>query len=94
MACEGTSKTGYRIIEIPLLDPSSVDAVMTKRVVQEYGLKPTTSLGLSFDADVSSQVRRALDATPGPASMSDVFEKNAVTFPSPRRVLRTSTSTR
>jgi hypothetical protein len=53
-ACKGTAKLGYQIIEIPLLDPSTVDAAMTKRVLAEFNLKATTSLSLTFDADVSS----------------------------------------
>ena len=53
-ACEGTAKTGYDLVEIPLLDPSSVDPDMTRRVLAEHDLRATTSLGLSFDADVSS----------------------------------------
>lgn len=53
-ACESTSTLGYRIIEIPLLDPASVDAAMTKRVLSEFNLRGATSLGLTFDADVSS----------------------------------------
>jgi D-psicose/D-tagatose/L-ribulose 3-epimerase len=39
MAVEGTAKLGYQIIEIPLLDPASVDAAMTKRILAEFGLK-------------------------------------------------------
>ena len=53
-ACAGTAKTGYDLVEIPLLDPSSVDPAMTRRVLAEHNLRATTSLGLSFDADVSS----------------------------------------
>lgn len=53
-ACVGTAKTGYDLVEIPLLDPSSVDPDMTRRVLAEHDLRATTSLGLSFDADVSS----------------------------------------
>ena len=54
-AAEGARDAGYDILEIPLLDPSSVDPAMTKRVLDEHGLVPTTSLGLRFDADVSSE---------------------------------------
>ena len=31
-----------------------MDAQMTKRIFQEYGIKAATSLGLSFDADISN----------------------------------------
>ena len=54
-ACARTKAAGYDLIEIPLLDPSSVDAEMTRQVLDEYGLRAATSLGLSFDADVSSE---------------------------------------
>ena len=54
-ACARTKAAGYDLLEIPLLDPSSVDAEMTRQVLDEYGLRAATSLGLSFDADVSSE---------------------------------------
>ena len=53
-ACEGTSRLGYQIIEIPLLDPSTVDAAMTKRILAECNLKAATSACLTFHADISS----------------------------------------
>jgi D-psicose/D-tagatose/L-ribulose 3-epimerase len=49
-----TKETGYDLIEIPLLDPSDVDAAMTRRVLEEEGLAASCSLGLGFDTDVSS----------------------------------------
>lgn len=52
-----TKETGYDLIEIPLLDPSDVDAEMTRRVLDEAGLAASCSLGLSFDADISSADR-------------------------------------
>ena len=54
-ACARTKAAGYDLLEIPLLDPASVDAEMTRQVLDEYGLRAATSLGLSFDADVSSE---------------------------------------
>ena len=49
-----TKETGYDLIEIPLLDPSEVDAAMTRGVLDEVGLAASCSLGLGFDTDVSS----------------------------------------
>jgi D-psicose/D-tagatose/L-ribulose 3-epimerase len=53
-AIEMTKRAGYDYIEIPLFDPSAVDAEMTARVLEEYELGVTCSLGLPFDADISS----------------------------------------
>ncbi len=49
-----TKETGYDLIEIPLLDPSEVDAAMTRGVLEDAGLAASCSLGLGFDTDVSS----------------------------------------
>jgi D-psicose/D-tagatose/L-ribulose 3-epimerase len=49
-----TKETGFDLIEIPLLDPGAVDAVMTRRLLEEHGLAASCSLGLGFDTDVSS----------------------------------------
>lgn len=54
-AATGAKGAGYDMLEVPLLDPDSVDAEMIKRVTQEAGLAATSSLGLPFDADVSSE---------------------------------------
>lgn len=53
-AVSQTKSVGYGFIEIPLLNPSTVDTVMTRRVLDEYELDATCSLGLSFDTDISS----------------------------------------
>mmetsp|Transcript_173275 Transcript_173275/g.421463 ORF Transcript_173275/g.421463 Transcript_173275/m.421463 type:complete len:347 (+) Transcript_173275:426-1466(+) len=54
-ACARTKAAGYDLIEIPILNPSSVDAEMTRQVLHEYGLGVATSLGLTFGTDVSSE---------------------------------------
>ena len=51
---------GYDIVEVPLLNPGTVDAAMTKAVFEEYGVAPTTSLGLSEGADVNSEDRETV----------------------------------
>jgi D-psicose/D-tagatose/L-ribulose 3-epimerase len=53
-ALMGAKEAGYDFIEIPLLDPQQVDAGMTRRLLAQYGLSATCSLGLAFDTDVSS----------------------------------------
>jgi D-psicose/D-tagatose/L-ribulose 3-epimerase len=55
LAIESTRETGFDIIEIPLLDPWSVDAAMTRRLLDDNGLQATCSLGLGSDTDVSSE---------------------------------------
>ncbi len=53
-AVQFTKQAGYDLIEIPLLDPSMVDAAMTRRVLEATGLGASCTLGLGFDTDVSS----------------------------------------
>jgi D-psicose/D-tagatose/L-ribulose 3-epimerase len=53
-ACERTRQTGYDLLEVPLLDPGTVDPDMTADALAAAGLDATCSLGLSFDADISS----------------------------------------
>ena len=52
-AIEGTARVGYDLIEIPRLDPDAIDVGMTRRLLEEYGLAGTLSLGLSPDMDIS-----------------------------------------
>jgi D-psicose/D-tagatose/L-ribulose 3-epimerase len=49
-----TKEAGFDLIEIPLLDPDGFDAALTKAVLEEHGVAAACSLGLRFDADVSS----------------------------------------
>lgn len=55
LAIESTRKAGFDLIEVPLLDPPSVDAAMTRRLLDDSGLQATASLGLGHDTDVSSE---------------------------------------
>lgn len=57
-----TKRAGYDIIEIPLLDPSSVDAVMTRRLLDEHDIEASCSLGLSDATDISSEDTDAVAA--------------------------------
>lgn len=60
-ACDRTHQTGYDLLEIPLLDPKAVDPVMTRHALVAAGLDATCSLGLSFDADISSSDHDVVD---------------------------------
>src|SRR5207244_3284537 len=53
-AVGGAARLGYDLIEIPLLDPKSVDAAATAKLIEKHGIKGVTSLGLNFNADISS----------------------------------------
>ena len=46
---------GYGLIEIPALDPASIDAEDTLKVLGEYNMKAACSLGLTFDADINNE---------------------------------------
>ncbi|MGH8965115.1 MAG: sugar phosphate isomerase/epimerase family protein [Actinomycetes bacterium] len=53
-AVRSTREAGYEILEIPALDPASIDAAHTKAVLAEHGVRGVCSLGLDLDADISS----------------------------------------
>ncbi len=53
-AIESTKEAGYELIEIPVLDPSTIDVADTARVLESTGVEATCSLGLGFDTDISS----------------------------------------
>ena len=53
-AVRSTREAGYDILEIPALDPASIDIPHTKAVLAEHGVRGVCSLGLDLDADISS----------------------------------------
>ena len=53
-ACKGASAAGFNCIEISLM-PAEIDVEMTKKLLEQYSLTPTCSLGLSFENDISSE---------------------------------------
>lgn len=53
-AIENSRAAGYDLIEIPVLDPSTIDVSMTRKVLDDSGLGAVCSLGLSLDTDISS----------------------------------------
>ena len=54
-AVKNTAETGYGLIEIPALDPKSIDVPHTLSVLKNYNIKSACSLGLSFDADINNE---------------------------------------
>ncbi|MFM8632899.1 MAG: sugar phosphate isomerase/epimerase family protein [Candidatus Nanopelagicus sp.] len=53
-AIKNSAEAGYGLIEIPALDPKSIEVEHTKATLKEFGLKGACSLGLSFDADINN----------------------------------------
>jgi D-psicose/D-tagatose/L-ribulose 3-epimerase len=53
-AIEQTAELGYDLIEIPALDPKSIDTKFTRQVIERNKLGITMSLGLDDAADISS----------------------------------------
>jgi D-psicose/D-tagatose/L-ribulose 3-epimerase len=53
-AIENSRAAGFDLIEIPVLDPSTIDVAMTRQVLKDTGLSAGCSLGLSFETDISS----------------------------------------
>jgi D-psicose/D-tagatose/L-ribulose 3-epimerase len=54
-AVSQTKNAGYDLIEIPALSPESIDPIFTKKILDEYDLKSSCSLGLTFDADLNNE---------------------------------------
>ncbi|HEX2053960.1 MAG TPA: sugar phosphate isomerase/epimerase family protein [Actinomycetota bacterium] len=53
-AAAKTAEAGYGLIEIPALEPESMDAGETRKALEEHGLQAACSLGLTLETDVSS----------------------------------------
>ena len=49
-----TAELGFDLIEIPALDPSSIDSAFTRKMLDRYRLGTTLSLGLDAATDISS----------------------------------------
>jgi D-psicose/D-tagatose/L-ribulose 3-epimerase len=49
-----TADAGFDLIEIPLLEPESVDAAVVRKALASAAIGATASLGLSADTDLSS----------------------------------------
>jgi D-psicose/D-tagatose/L-ribulose 3-epimerase len=49
-----SAELGFDLIEIPALDPSTIDAPFTRKLLERHGLGCTVSLGLDSSTDISS----------------------------------------
>jgi len=49
-----TAEIGFDLIEIPALDPASIDTAFTRKMLDKYRLGTTLSLGLDASTDISS----------------------------------------
>ena len=52
-----TAEVGYDLIEIPALDPGSIDTDFTRKELEKAGIGATSSMGLDADTDISSDDR-------------------------------------
>ncbi|MHB8293834.1 MAG: sugar phosphate isomerase/epimerase family protein [Acidimicrobiales bacterium] len=50
-----SAEAGYDLVEMPMLDPGGVDATRLRSVLERAAIDVRTSLGLPFDADISSE---------------------------------------
>ncbi|TFD76442.1 sugar phosphate isomerase/epimerase [Cryobacterium sp. Sr8] len=53
-AIRETKKAGFDLIEIPLMDPAGFDRKLAARLLKDYDLASTASLGLSESTDLTS----------------------------------------
>ena len=56
-AIANTAQVGFDLIEIPALDPGSIDTAYTAKELQKAGIGATSSMGLDADTDISSNDR-------------------------------------
>ena len=56
-AIANTAQVGFDLIEVPALDPASIDTAFTAKELQKAGIGATSSLGLDADTDISSNDR-------------------------------------
>jgi D-psicose/D-tagatose/L-ribulose 3-epimerase len=53
-AINKSAEAGFDFIEAPSLDPSSIDPAITTKLLEEAGIGIAFSMGLDFEADISS----------------------------------------
>lgn len=56
------ARLGYDLLELPILDPATLDGARTREVAERAGIALATSLGLTTDTDVSSEDPMAVEA--------------------------------
>jgi D-psicose/D-tagatose/L-ribulose 3-epimerase len=49
-----SAEAGFGLIEIPVLDPASIDVALTRRLLEQANLAASCSLGLNHETDISS----------------------------------------
>ena len=54
-AISKTAEAGYDLIELSAIQPDDFDADVTVKLLEEYGLEATASLGLNPSTDISSE---------------------------------------
>lgn len=54
-AISKTKEAGYDLIELSVIDPKTFDSNLTAKLLDEYDLECSASLGLGVDADISSE---------------------------------------
>ena len=52
-----SAEVGYDLIEIPALDPASIDTAFTRKQLEKAGIGATSSMGLDFNSDISANDR-------------------------------------
>src|SRR5688572_28756250 len=89
-AIEQTASLGFDLIEIPALDPKSIDVDFTRRTLEQNKLGVTMSLGLDAASDISSgdpdkvkrgealRVARDIGATHVCGILYSAFQKYAI----------------
>lgn len=53
-AVAGAQQAGFDLLEVPLMDPFSIDGGLVRRLLDEHGIAMTASLGLDATHDLSS----------------------------------------
>jgi D-psicose/D-tagatose/L-ribulose 3-epimerase len=61
-AISNSAKAGYALIELPPVDPRTVDLDLTRALLADHGLRPAATLGLDDATDVSSDDPAVVDA--------------------------------
>jgi D-psicose/D-tagatose/L-ribulose 3-epimerase len=55
LAVSKTKEAGFDLLEIPLMDPYGLDVAAAKKLLSDYNLAATASLGLNERTDISSE---------------------------------------
>jgi len=91
---------GFDLIEFPLMEPETFDSATARRTLEAEGLHATASLGLSLEADVSSDDpstvaagRRVLDLALDRAAEMGAFRLCGVLYGSMRKHMAPASAT-